>query len=42
VGGDRVGAGDQFRDGNVPAQMEPMEVARRAFAALPGTVREYY
>jgi hypothetical protein len=33
---------DQFRDGNVPAQMEPLEVARRAFAALPGTVREYY
>src|SRR5664279_677124 len=33
---------DQFRDGNVPAQMEPLEVARRAFAALPGTVQEYY
>jgi hypothetical protein len=33
---------DQFRDGNVPAQMEPLEVARRAFAALPGTVGEYY
>jgi hypothetical protein len=33
---------DQFRDGNVPAQMEPLEVARRAFAALPSTVREYY
>ena len=33
---------DQFRDGNVPAQMEPREVAQRAFAALPGTVGEYY
>ena len=33
---------DQFREGNVPAQMEPLEVARRAFAALPGTVQEYY
>ncbi len=33
---------DQFRDGNVPAQMEPVEVARRAFAALPSTVQEYY
>jgi hypothetical protein len=33
---------DQFRDGNVPAQMEPLEVAQRAFAALPRTVREYY
>ncbi|MGA7339038.1 MAG: IS1380 family transposase [Terracidiphilus sp.] len=33
---------DQFRDGNVPAQMEPVEVAQRAFAALPSTVQEYY
>jgi hypothetical protein len=33
---------DQFRDGNVPAQMEPLEVAQRAFAALPSTVQEYY
>lgn len=33
---------DQFRDGNVPAQMEPLEVAQRAFAALPDTVGEYY
>ncbi|MGH9451294.1 MAG: IS1380 family transposase [Terriglobia bacterium] len=33
---------DQFRDGNVPAQMEPLEVAQRAFAALPGTVTECY
>jgi len=33
---------DQFRDGNVPAQMAPVEVAQRAFAALPSTVQEYY
>ena len=33
---------DEFRDGNVPAQMEPRRVAQRAFAALPSTVREYY
>ena len=33
---------DEFRDGNVPAQMEPLEVAQRAFAALPGTIGEYY
>jgi hypothetical protein len=33
---------DEFRDGNVPAQKEPLRVARRAFAALPATVREYY
>ncbi len=33
---------DEFRDGNVPAMMEPLNVAQRAFAALPGTVKEYY
>jgi hypothetical protein len=33
---------DQFRDGNVPAMMEPLEVAQRAFAALPSTVKEHY
>jgi hypothetical protein len=33
---------DQFRDGNVPAQMEPLEVGQRAFAALPRAVSEYY
>src|ERR1019366_10315719 len=33
---------DEFRDGNVPAQMEPLAVAQRAFAALPSTVKEYY
>ena len=32
---------DEFRDGNVPAQKEPLRVARRAFEALPATVREY-
>lgn len=33
---------DEFRDGNVPAQQEPLRVARRAFQALPPTVQEYY
>jgi len=33
---------DEFRDGNVPAQQEPLPVARRAFQALPDTVEEYY
>jgi len=33
---------DEFRDGNVPAQKEPLRVARRAFQALPETVTEYY
>jgi len=33
---------DQFRDGNVPAMQKPLDVARLAFAALPGTVREFY
>ena len=33
---------DEFRDGNVPAQQQPLAVVRRAFAALPDTVREYY
>jgi hypothetical protein len=33
---------DEFRDGNVPAQKEPLRVARRAFQALPPTVKEYY
>jgi len=33
---------DQFRDGNVPALMEPLEVTQRAFAAVPRTVSEYY
>jgi len=33
---------DQFRDGNVPAMMEPLAVAQRAFAAVPRTVKEFY
>jgi hypothetical protein len=33
---------DEFRDGNVPAQKEPLRAARRAFQALPPTVKEYY
>jgi hypothetical protein len=33
---------DQFRDGNVPAQQEPLEAARRAFQSLPESVTEFY
>lgn len=33
---------DEFRDGNVPAIMKPLTVAKRAFAALPSTVEEFY
>ena len=33
---------DEFRDGNVPAMMAPLGVARRAFAALPESVTSYY
>lgn len=33
---------DEFRDGNVPAMMEPLHVAKQAFAALPETVTTYY
>lgn len=33
---------DEFRDGNVPAQQQPLAVTRRAFASLPPQVREYY
>ena len=33
---------DEFRDGNVPAQMEPLNAAQRAFAALPPTVETFY
>lgn len=35
-------AADEFRDGNVPAMMEPLTVAKRAFAALPKTVERFY
>lgn len=33
---------DEFRDGNVPALMEPLRVAQCAFAALPEGMSEYY
>lgn len=33
---------DQFRDGNVPAQQEQLEAARRAFGTLPDSVTEFY
>jgi hypothetical protein len=33
---------DQFRDGNVPAQMAPLTVAKAAFAAAPTKVTSYY
>jgi len=33
---------DEFRDGNVPAQVEPLRVAQRAYQALPETVNEFY
>lgn len=37
-----VGLADEFRDGNVPATMAPLTVAKQAYAALPETVTEYY
>ena len=33
---------DEFRDGNVPAMMAPLNVAKAAFAALPETVTTHY
>jgi hypothetical protein len=33
---------DEFRDGNVPAQQQPLPVARRAFQALPESVTDCY
>jgi hypothetical protein len=33
---------DEFRDGNVPAMMDPLTVAKKASAALPETVTAYY
>ena len=33
---------DEFRDGNVPAMMAPLVVAKQAFGALPETVMTYY
>lgn len=32
---------DHFRGGNAPAEIEPLAVAQRAFATVPGTVTEY-
>jgi len=36
---DRVLA-DEFRDGNVPAQQEPLTCAQMAFAALPDNIKD--
>jgi hypothetical protein len=33
---------EEFRDGNVPALMDPLNVAKRAFVALPPTVEARY
>jgi hypothetical protein len=33
---------DEFRDGNVPAIMKPLAVAKRAFGALPSRVETFY
>jgi hypothetical protein len=33
---------DEFRDGNVPAQQEPLTCAKLAFAALPQTIQQRY
>jgi hypothetical protein len=33
---------DEFRDGNVPAQRDPLPLAPRAFAALPARVETFY
>src|SRR5438128_4039237 len=33
---------DEFRDGNVPAAYQGLAVAKAAFLALPGTVKERY
>ena len=33
---------DEFRDGNVPALKDPLRVAKRAYGALPGSVKELY
>jgi hypothetical protein len=33
---------EEFRDGNVPAQKDPLRVAQRGFAVLPETIQERY
>lgn len=37
-----VALAEEFRDGNVPAQQEPLRLTQRAFEALPETVQQYY
>ncbi|MGC9973299.1 MAG: IS1380 family transposase [Bryobacteraceae bacterium] len=37
-----LGLADEFRDGNVPAHVEPLPTAKRAFRALPESVTEFY
>ena len=37
-----VALADEFRDGNTPAIQEPLALTKRAFEALPATVKEYY
>ncbi len=36
-----VALADEFRDGNVPAMMEPLTVAKKSLGALPETVKTY-
>jgi Transposase DDE domain group 1 len=33
---------DQFRDGNVPAMMDPLPVVQAAYAVMPPTVQRFY
>ena len=33
---------DEWRDGNVPANQEPLRCAQTAFAALPGSIKQRY
>lgn len=33
---------EEFRDGNVPALKDPLRVAQRGFAVLPGRIKERY
>ena len=37
-----VVAAEEFRDGNVAALKDPLRVAQRGFAVLPGTIQERY
>lgn len=38
----KLALADEFRDGNVPAMMQPLTTCKRAFATLPKTVTTYY